>query len=626
MALAEDNPIHIFPTTYSLQAIKEKFGEDIHPGDLFMINDPYILGGHMNDTSHLYPVFANGREAFWLSIRMHYTDVGGMAAGSITPEATEIYQEGVCIPPIKVFEAKGPNDAFLDLFFANVRVAEERRGDFMAVVGACWTAEKRLLEILQTHRVERVEQCVEILRDKAEQQMREAISKLPTGEYCYELNMDTDGTQPDWVPVRVKVTVEPQELLFDFSESALQVPGPMNGSPASAACPAFIAIKAFLDPTPRVNGGTSRPLRVITRKGTLFEAHRPAPTCGAQDLMLRTTEASMGALAAVRNADAVGDHSSPAHVYLAGWDPIRKRWYVNYMTTVGGSGAVAEHDGSDVIGGFERGDFARVTSVEVNEHDFPVRAEQDELVADSGGAGKNRGGLGVVRQWRFLGEKAPITDMAEPGLYPNYGVLGAYGGSPSTCRIIRNGERINPQTLGKVVRFPVEKDDIIELAKWGGGGYGDPLEREPERVLEDALEGCVTPERARDLYGVVLKDGAAVETKATERLREELQAQRWYLPAEEVEDDLAVGRTRVWSLSPALVEELGVMEGEVLECVTTKTAPLRGRVQVDGKRHGRELPLGPFARKALLVQGGDLVWIRRVGGETSTTPPAASGI
>ena len=216
VAIYQDNPPHIVPTVYAVRAVVDRFGDDIHPGDILLVNDPYVLGGHMNDVTHLYPIFDGGRLILWIVIRLHYTDIGGMAAGSITPDSTEVYQEGIRIPPLKAYQAGEPNDAFLDAFFANVRMPEERKADFMALIASFWTSEGRLREILDTHGTDSVVRCGEMVRDRAEGRMRDAIARLPDGAYAYELNLDSDGIEGRWIPLRVKVLIEGDSMVVDL--------------------------------------------------------------------------------------------------------------------------------------------------------------------------------------------------------------------------------------------------------------------------------------------------------------------------------------------------------------------------------------------------------------------------
>ncbi len=622
VALSEDNPVHIVPTIYSVPAVQERFGESIRPGDIFLMNDPYRLGTHMNDVAHLFPFFVDGQLTFWIVVRVHYPDVGGMAAGSITPDAREIYQEGLLIPPLRIYDGGQVNNAVLDLFFANVRVPEERRGDFMAVMGAFWTGEKRLQELVRNFGLEQIIEAHQVSRNRAQRRMEQAITNLPEGQYAYELNLDSNGIEPGWIPLRVRITVQhapTPELCADFSESAPPVPGPMNGSHATAACAAVTAIKAFLDPDSQINGGSFRPIRIVTRPGTIFQAAPPAAMCGSLDLGYRVIELVMGALGAIRPENAVGDFSAPSHQYMPIYDPFRQRHYVFYEVPIGGTGAVSTHDGSDAVAGFERGDFPRVTSVEIWEHQVPFMAVENVLLPDTGGAGRFRGGLGMRRAWRFLGEQGSVSDLSEPSLVPNYGVHGAHGGIPSTCTV-RRGERILwPGGLagtGKATRFLLRKHDVIRFDKWGGGGFGDPLDREPHRVLQDVAEGYVSLKSAADLYGVVIRQGI-LDNRATDVLRSKHRRERVYLSVIPSETDSIESSERIWEINREVAKRLGVSDGEVIECLALGRAPLRGRIRTVGRLRSTEILVGPFAREVLTVAKGDKVLVRKVSGVRS---------
>ena len=619
VAISEDNPVHIVPTMYSVPAVQERFGDEIAPGDIFVINDPYRLGTHMNDVAHLYPLFADDRLAFWIVVRVHYPDIGGMAAGSITPDAREVYQEGIFLPPIKVYDQGEMNEAFMDMFFANVRVPEERRSDFMCVMGAFWTADKRLREILQTFGLDQIAEAHRVTCERAQKRMQDAIADLPEGEVSYELNLDSNGVNPGWVPLRVDIVIrhtpEPT-MTVDFRDSAPEVPGPMNGAHATAHCGAVTAIKAFLDPHSPINGGSFRPIQTFTKPGTIFEARPPSAMSGSLDLGYRVIEVVMGALGSIRPEDAVGDYSSPAHVYLPVWDPRRERHYVFYEMPIGGTGAVSDHDGNDAVAGFERGDFARISSVEIWEHRVPFFAVDNELIPDSGGAGKFRGGLGMRRSWRLLGETSAVSDLSEPCLVPSYGVLGAYGGAPSTCWVHRGNEIHWPGGVagtGKATRFPLQQGDIVQLDKWGAGGYGDPLERDPERVLEDLQEGYISSESAHDVYGVVIHDGV-VDIPGTEERQKQLAAERVFISLIPDEEDSIDEGTRMWEISPVLAERLQAKEGQVLECIHTGRAPLRGKARINKNLPADQTRFGPMGRKVLGVPKSHKIWLRKVPG------------
>ena len=617
VALSDDNPVHIVPTIYSVPAVQERFGDAIAPGDIFLLNDPYRLGTHLNDIAHMCPFLVDNRLTFWIVVRVHYPDVGGMAAGSITPDSTEIYQEGMFIPPVKVYDAGEVNEGFLDLFFANVRVADERRGDFMAVIGALWTAQKRLQEIVGSFGPEKIVRAHQISRDRAQRRMEEAIGRLPEGTYGYELNLDSNGVEPGWVPLRVDVVVKHDpvpKLTVDFRDNGPGVPGPMNGAPATAACAAVTAIKAFLDPTSQINGGTFRPIEIVTEPDTIFESRSPAAMCGSLDLGYRVIGLVMGALGSIRPEDAIGDYVGPSHQYLAFWDPERERHYVFYEMPIGGTGAIADHDGGDAVAGFERGDFPRISSVEVWEHQVPFIAEETTLLADSGGAGKFRGGLGMRRGWRMLADSGTVTDLSEPSFVPAYGVLGGQSGTPSTCRVRRGKKSLWPggeTGTGKATRFPLRKGDVVQYEKWGAGGYGDPVERDPRRVVEDVHAGYVSRDAARDVYGVVV-DGGVVDVPATKKRRRQLSSQRVFVEVQEQGTDSTVSGYRAWEISPETASRLRVEDGHVLECISDGRAPLRGVARINAQLPTSQLPTGPVGRKILGRRQGEKVRLRAV--------------
>jgi N-methylhydantoinase B len=250
-------------------------------------------------------------------------------------------------------------------------------------------------------------------------------------------------------------------------------------------------------------------------------------------------------------------------------------------------------------------------SVEVHEMEFPFLAEFSELRTDSGGAGRSRGGLGVRRGWRMLRGEGTVTDMAEPSLTPYYGLFGAHGGAPNTTVIGREGQTLAPATKsGKVVRFPIRQGDLVQILKWGAGGYGDPLERDPALVREDVREGYVSAVWADALYGVVVRDGE-VDAAATRERRKALSAARAHLEVVAGPPDAAPNEARTWTIAPATAQRLGAAEGDLLECLTSATPALRGRARVAGGQRQDAVPLGPFALTALGVSPGDRVWIRK---------------
>ena len=623
LALSEDLPAHIFPTALAVPAALERFGADIHPGDVIMINDPYVLGSHMNDTATLHPYFIGDELVLWVTVRVHYLDVGGMSPGSIAIQATEVHQEGMRIPPIKIYKKGKPNHAALDLLFANVRESKEFRGDLMAVVGAAKIAHTRLDEIMQKYGRSLVEQCIQVTLDRGERRMREAISRLQTGEYYHEQYMESpsDGSP---MLIRIHLSVQEDSIVVDFSGSAPQTPGAVNGGLASVPSGAFIAIKAALDPHSPVNAGAFRPITVITEEGTMLQAKYPAACCGAMNVINAATEAVMKTLAPAYPEGVIAD-AVPIYAMhiISGWNEERQKQYIHFEPSIGGTGAVKEHDGNNVVAGYERSDFGRIFPAEGIETTFPLRVEKTELVVNSGGAGRRQGGFGLRRHFRVLSKTGRLTSNVEPSVYPTSGFFGGMsGGIVYEATVIRGDERIVPGPVnGKAVGFPLQRGDLVEMISSTGAGYGDPLEREVELVARDINNGYITQDHAREVYGVVLRDGS-VDLEATAMLRTDLAGQRHYgtiVPEEE--EHLELG-WRVGRISSDLADALGVKEGDIVEYVSPKAAALRAWVKIDPQVSGSSIPLGPFARRALHVEEGDQVWVRPLTGTvTGTEPP-----
>ena len=618
VAISDDLPAHILPTALGVTAAQEKFGDDIHPGDVIMMNDPYVLGSHMNDTATLHPYFLGDRLMAWVAVRVHYLDVGGMTPGSIAIQATEVHQEGTRIPPIKLYERGEPNRAAMDLLLANVRQHREFEGDLMAVVGAANLAHTRLAETYGKYGPEVVERCSELILDRGERRMREAISRAKPGEYSHETYMESphDGAP---LLIRVRLSVRADNIVVDFSESAPQTSGAINGGLASARSGAFVAIKAALDPHSPVNAGAFRPITVITRPGSMLQAEYPAACCGAMNVINATTEAVMKDLASPY-ADGVIAGAVPiyAMLVLAGWDDQRGRSFIHFESNIGGTGAVKEHDGNNVVAGYERSDFPRIFPAEVAETQYPLRLETTELVPNSGGPGRRRGGLAMRRVIRIMCESAVLTTNLEPSVYPSTGLFGGAGaGTVYQVNVTRNGRRLDLRSVnGKTVGFPLQRGDLVEQVTTTGAGYGDPLSREVDLVLRDLSNGYITEDHARSAYGVVVRDGS-VDLEATDLLRADLAGRRRYLRGrDDEEEDFASGR-RVARMKKELADDLDLHQGDVVELVTTNAAALRAWVDIDDGAPADSVPMGPAEGRARSEGPEEMVWVRPLAGRES---------
>jgi N-methylhydantoinase B len=619
MSRGQDHPLHIVPIGWSMRAVRDAFGDDVHPGDIFLHNDPYTGGTHLNDVAMIYPLFAPGGaggadELFVFPVvRAHWGDVGGMSPGSLSGGATEIFQEGVRIPPIRVVERGRPNRAALDLLFANMRGPRERRGDFEAMLGTCRKAAERVEGLAARYGPTTVRAAVALLMDRAEARMRSRIRELPDGEYVYEAHLESGRERLRPLTVRARVVVAGDAITVDLAGTSPQTAGPTNVGPAMAPTGAFTVIKAFLDPGSDVNSGAFRPLTVLTPPGTVVNAGPPAPCGGMVEVKYCVESAVMGALAQALDGRVTGDLKGGGnHCYVGGPDPASGETFIFYEYPAGGTGGFAGGDGSNAVRAWTESDMTTLQPIEAVEQRYPVRVERTALRADSGGPGRWRGGLGLVREVRVRAAGSQLSVLAEKAVLPPFGVRG--GGAGATNRFgVRRGDRaIEPSPLpGKVSAFPLEPDDVVVMESSGGGGFGDPLDRDLGSIAADLAEGYVTPAAAGADYGVVFADGGAIDPAATAPRRAALRAARLRVRLG-AGAGLDAGEGRPLRLDAGTAARLGIGEGAVVELVNPAGAPLRAWVVAVIPGDGGRAEVAPLALRMLGVAGEAFVEIRPV--------------
>ena len=616
VAQSEDIGAHVVPLPWSVRSAMAEFQDDLAPGDVILLNDPYRGGTHLNDVTLIYPVFEDGRLILFPAVREHWADVGGMVPGSLSGDATSIYQEGMRIPPIKIVERGTLNRAAMALILSNMRVPDEREGDFHAGLAACKTAERRIREALARYGLETLLGAIRQNLDRSETRMRERIASLPDGEYYYEDYLETfpDGRlEPLLLPLRL--TIRGSDLVADFSGASPQVPVPVNSTLAVCAASVFIALKSILDPAAPLNQGSFRPIRVIAPEGTIVNVMAPAPAGSHGEIRKRVIAVTVGALAQVVPDLVAGDlFRTSFHNLVGGVHPLTGKEFVHYEWASGGNGAFAEDDGPSAMASIDWGDLNTVQSTEVLETRFPLRLEWSALATDSGGDGRQRGGLSMQRGIRLLAPTATYSVLADGAILPAFGILGGGSGIPDGSHVIRDGGDVWFPTPGKVGGFHLVKDDVLVLQSAGGGGYGDSLERPVERVLSDLREGYVSADRCRERYGVVVSSGGEVDVAATEELRRRLAARRLRLAVVATEDDLylrgAVSMRRICRLSPADAARPGFNEGGIVELVGPVGAPLRAWVVIDRAVQTGTVPLDALGRRVLGVDAGASLHVR----------------
>jgi N-methylhydantoinase B len=612
VAQSEDIGSHVVPMPWSVRAAMDKFGDGLQPGDVILLNDPYAGGTHLNDVTIIYPVFDGDRLLFFPAVREHWPDVGGMVPGSMSGKATEIYQEGVRIPPIKIFQAGKLNEAAMDLLLANMRVPEERLGDFQAGIAACRVAEARIRDLCRRYGIDPLLEAVRIDLDRSEARMRACIRGLPDGVYHYEDYLETfpgGGFEPLLLPLAL--TIKGDRMVADFTGASPQVPVPVNSTLAVSAAGVFIAVKSVFDPAAPMNQGSLRPIEVIAPLGTIVNVQPPAPAGSHGEIRKRVLAVMIGALSQVVPDRVAGDLCRTSfHNLLGGYDTATRREWVHYEWSGGGNGAFAEADGPSAMATIDWGDLTTVQPSEVIEARHPLMVESSVLAVDSGGAGHTRGGLSMQRVLRVRAADARYSLLADGAVLPAFGVLGGRSGVP-VASWVRNadGSERDFDMPGKVAGEQILRGAGVVLRSAGGGGYGDPLTRSAELVAEDLLQGLISPEAARRLYGLVLASDGCVDMAATAAERARIRDARLYLRVVAEADGFRTGqvsRHRICRLHPSL----GFAPESIVELDTALAAPLRAWVVHDQTVSLGTVPLDARGRAILGVDVGGMIEVR----------------
>jgi N-methylhydantoinase B len=618
VAQSEDIGSHVVPLPWSVEAALARFEERLRPGDVILMNDVYAGGTHLNDVTLVYPVFAEGELVFFPAVREHWADVGGSVPGSMSGTASEIYQEGMRIPPIRIVEGGEVNQAAMDLILSNMRVPDERLGDFRSGLAACRTAERRLEELMGRYGVETLLAAVAQNLDRSEAQMRQQIARLPDGDYYYEDYLESfgpEGFEPLLLPLDLKITGE--TLTADLSGASPQVPLPVNSTAAVTAASVYITLKSILDPDAALNHGAFRPVTVLAPEGTIVNVRHPAPAGSHGEIRKRVIATMLGALAQAMPERVSGDiHRTSFHNMIGGHDAASNRQWVHYEWAAGGNGALVDADGASAMAAIDWGDLSTVQPTEVLESRLPMTILFSRLGVDSGGGGRHRGGLGMRRAIRLDAAEATYSLLSDGAILPPFGVEGGAAAAPVDSFVRRDEAPLRFETPGKVGGFQMRQGDVVVLQSAGGGGYGDPLQRPAEAVAEDVAEGYVSSTVAADLYGVVLDADGAVDAAATAKQRNALEAARVRLASRPSETSLyatgRVSRRRICPLHPEDAGRIGVAEGDIVELRGTGGPPLRAWVRLDHQVVAGTVPADEVLARVLGLGSGDAVHVARL--------------
>ncbi len=499
IAQAESIPVHLGAMPFSVRAALERFSR-LEPGDTVVLNDPFAGGAHLPDITFITPVFHENTPVALAANRAHHADVGGKTPGSVAGDATEIYQEGLRLPPIKLWKRGELDRDVLALIMANVRTPEERWGDLRAQAAANETGRMRLLELIARYEPEQLDAVVKAILDYSERRMRAEIAALPDGVYTYDDALDDDGVSTTSIPIRAAIHVIGERLVVDFSGSASQVAGPINAVYAVTASAVYYAVRALTDPSIPPNEGCYRPIEIIAPAGTVVNASPPAAVVGGNlETSQRIVDVLIGALAQAVPERAIGAcQGTMNNLTLGGIDPRSGRPYTLYETIGGGFGAHANQDGVDGIHSHMTNTLN--TPIEALEIAYPLRVERYELRVDSSGAGKQRGGLGIRRDIRAVDHQTTVSLLGERRVLQPYGILGGEAGASGADFLISpDGEKRRLPSKGS---FDLDPAWVLSIRTPGGGGYGCPSDRDRKRVQEDVCEGRITAQHAIDRYGV----------------------------------------------------------------------------------------------------------------------------
>jgi len=511
-------PVFVGTMQDSTKAVLGKIaaGETAPPedGDIYIVNDPYLGGTHLMDVRFVMPFFHEGALFAWLANTGHWPDIGGAVPGGFSANATEVEQEGLRLPPVKLFKRGRMDPEIYAIIMSNIRIAEQRIGDVKAQAAALTVGARRLTAMIERYGKTTVDQAIEELRGRAAQRMRAKIATIPDGVYTGEAFVDSDGVVDEPLRIALTVTKQGEELNFDLSGSSPPCLGPMNSVIATTRSSIYLAMKHIFPEVP-INAGTFEPLKTRDPEGTFLYAHYPRPVSGcAAEVSQRIAEAVFAALVkAIPDRVTAAPAGTSGNFALGGFDPARGRSFVMYQISGGGYGGSAEQDG--LTNGCSTIGISKTPPIEVTEQIYPVLFDRYALREGSGGAGMKRGGFGVDYRLTLRRGEARASFVMDHGRVGPPGAFGGQDGATNEVRVIRDGAVQIPKHLSKDQGIAIKAGDSVEVSTPGGGGFGEPFARPLEAVCRDVRRGYYTPAQAEILFGVVLDpatqevDGAA---------------------------------------------------------------------------------------------------------------------
>ncbi len=502
IAQAEHIPLHLGSMLGIVGQIKGKYKtEEIRPGDMFIANDPYNGGGtHLPDIAVASPVFYEGKIIAFVANIAHHNDVGGRVPGSNAADSDSIYAEGIRIPVVKIFSEGALNTDILDLILLNCRVNHIRRGDLSAQFACNLKGVGRMEDVCKRYGSETVSACMAELLDYSERKIRLALRETPGGKYSFSDWLDSDGVGSGPIQLNVTVEVNGEDIYFDFTDNPDQVKGAINLPVTALKAAVYYGVRSIIDPTLPANGGYYRAIHIKSREGCILGCTAPAACAGRSDTAQRVSDMVFGALSKVVPHKVIaGTNSAITGIYFGGTDPKTKEYYVYMETFGGGSGARFNKDGLSCV-------QVHMTNtsnlpIESMEIEFPYRVEQYVMVKDSGGPGKYRGGLSMMKDIRVLDHDSEFTVKADRQNTPPWGLFG--GKSGLAGQFMMDPKTPEAQVIdSKKSGVALKSGHIIRCRMPGAGGYGNPLERDKKLIAYDLEEGYISKKSALEDYGM----------------------------------------------------------------------------------------------------------------------------
>ena len=489
------------------------------PGDIYIVNDPYLGGTHLMDVRFAKPFYRRGEVFCWLSNTGHWPDTGGAVPGGFSASATSVEQEGLRLPPVKLFKQGVLDKEIFSIIQSNIRVPEQRIGDVQAQAAALFVGETRLTALLDRYGDQTVVDSIEDLNQRAKQQMQDSLHAIPDGTYKAQAYVDSDGVVNKPLTIDLSVTKLDHGLTFDFSGSSAPCLGPMNSVQATTYSAVYLAMRHIF-PDVSMNAGAFAPFEIIGIENTFLDAQYPRPVSGcAAEVSQRIAEAVFAALVgALPDKVTAAPAGTSGNFALGGFDPDHNRDYVMYQISGGGYGGNSDHDG--LSNGCSTIGISKAPPIEIMEQAYPVLYHHYALHEGSAGAGKHRGGFGLDYEVELRRGHAKASFVMDHGRFGPQGALDGSDGGLNKVTVHRSGTAYTPVHLSKEQDIPLRAGDRVHVQTPGGGGYGPPLDRKPDLVLEDVRLGRYTKLQAEDLFGVVLSGTQPnVEHDATRQLR-----------------------------------------------------------------------------------------------------------